>query len=69
MSPSIDNDNATTLRHRQNLPMTVTLGQYRGRISCGNSSRPFIGSIDEVHIYSTELTSDDIQELIQLAGV
>lgn len=70
INPSIGNDNATVLNNRQNLPMTITLGKYHGTIPCQNSdnsshSQAFIGSLDEVYIYSTELTSENIQQLIR----
>ena len=70
ISSSIQNHMVTILNNQLGLPMSVTLGQYHDGTSCQNGSdlddsKEFIGSLDEVYIYSTELTSQNIQQLIQ----
>ncbi|UJR23108.1 hypothetical protein I4U23_026129 [Adineta vaga] len=52
------------------LPMTVTLGKYSGPANCAgiqgvNTSQPFMGSLDELFVFSRELQSDDMQVLVQ----
>ena len=52
------------------LPMTLTLGKYKGQANCGgiagvNTSQEFMGSLDEVYVFARELQSSDIAQLIK----
>ena len=53
------------------LPMTLTLGTYNGQANCRgiagvNTSRQFMGSIDEVYVFTRELQANDIAQLVRL---
>ncbi len=51
------------------LPMTITLGEYDGPANCQgiagiNSSQKFIGSLDELYVFSRELQISEINEIL-----
>ncbi|CAF3500908.1 unnamed protein product [Rotaria socialis] len=64
---------ATTLNNARggnnSSPMTITLGTYSGPANCEGiqgipSSKTFIGSLDELFVFSRELQLSDLQQLI-----
>ena len=64
----VSNRNAVKLNNGYGTPMTLTLGSYRDSANCDggsglNSTDQFNGSIDELYVFSRELTQFEIQKL------
>jgi hypothetical protein len=62
------NINATRLNNGYGEPMVITLGMYHGSTDCSgidgvDTSKQFVGSIDEVYIFSKELQQNEVQQL------
>ena len=67
------NREATTLNNDSHgnisLPMTITLGHYDGPANCGNIagvnvSDQFMGSLDELYVFSRELPQAEVNETL-----
>ena len=53
----------------RSLPVTITLGHYDGNADCQGIARvnvwdQFIGSLDELYVFSRELPITDINEIL-----
>ena len=68
------NSDVTTLNNARgknnSTPMRVILGKYRGRANCEgiegvNTSVPFMGSLDEMYIFTRELPVEEINQILQ----
>jgi len=56
------------------LPMTVTLGRYDGAANCQgiegiDSSQKFIGSFDELYVFTRELSRNEIIKILTLTSI
>ena len=62
------NNNAVRLNNGRGEPMSMTIGMDRGTADCRGAdgidmSKEFVGSIDEIYIFSRELQQNEIQRL------